>query len=55
MKLQKQSSRKVVDVEYPKWVVVIPSEKIKELGWKERMELDLDSKRNELILKPKKF
>lgn len=54
MKLQKQSSRKVGNVEYPKWVVVIPPEKIKEMGWKEGIELDLDSKKNELILKPKK-
>jgi len=54
VKLQKQSSRKVGNVEYPKWVVVIPPEKIKEMGWKEGIELDLDSKKNELILKPKK-
>lgn len=54
MKLQKQSSRKYNDTEYSKWVVVIPPEKIKEMGWKEGMELDFDSKKNELILKPKK-
>ncbi len=53
MKLQRQSSRKVGNVEYDKWVVVIPPEKVKEMGWKEGMELDLDSKKNELILKPK--
>lgn len=54
MKLQKQSSRTVKDIEYAKWVVVIPPEKIKEMGWKEGMELDLDSNENKLILKPKK-
>ena len=55
MKLQKQSSRTVKDIEYAKWVVVIPPEKIKEMGWKEGMELDLDSKDSKLILKPKKL
>ena len=54
MKLQKQSSRKVGNVEYPKWVVVIPPEQIKELGWKEGIELEVEPKKNELILKPKK-
>lgn len=54
MRLQKQLSRKVGSEEYAKWVVVIPPEKIRELGWKEGLELDFDSKKNELILKPKR-
>ena len=55
MKLQKQLSRKVGKEEYAKWVVVIPPEKVKELGWKAGIELDFDSKNNRLILKPRKI
>lgn len=54
LKLQKQSSRKVGTVEYPKWVVVIPPDKVEELGWKEGIELEADPKENKLILRPKK-
>jgi len=54
LKLQKQLSRKVGDEEYAKWVIVIPPDKIKEMGWKEGIELDFDSKEDRLILKPKK-
>lgn len=54
MKLQKQLSRKYNDEEYAKWVVVIPPEKVKESGWKEGLELDVDFKDGKLILKPKK-
>lgn len=54
MKLQKQLSRKVGNEEYAKWVVVIPPEKIKELGWKEGVELEVDPKNDRLILRPKK-
>lgn len=53
MKLQKQLSRKVEGKEYPKWVVTIPPEKIKEVGWKEGTELDVDVKENKITLKPK--
>jgi hypothetical protein len=54
VRLQKQLSRKVGTEEYAKWVVVIPPDKIKELGWKEGIELDFDSKESKLVLKPKK-
>lgn len=54
VKLQKQLSKKVGNIEYAKWVVVIPPEKIKEMGWKEGTELLIDNKNNVLILKPKK-
>lgn len=54
MKLQKQSSRVHNNIEYSKWVVVLPSDKIKEAGWKEGTELEADLKGNNLILKPKK-
>lgn len=53
MKLQKQSSRKVGNVEYPKWVVVIPPETIKNAGWKEGTELDADFRDGKLIIKKK--
>ncbi|WP_182130949.1 AbrB/MazE/SpoVT family DNA-binding domain-containing protein [Nitrosopumilus sp. b3] len=53
MKLQKQLSRKVGNEEYAKWVVVIPPEKIKELGWKEGAELEMDSKKDRLVVKKK--
>ncbi|MGP8125554.1 MAG: hypothetical protein ACLQEQ_06785 [Nitrososphaerales archaeon] len=40
MRLQKQRSREVKGKEYYRWTVVIPPEKIKELGWKEGEELN---------------
>lgn len=52
MKLQKQLSRKVKDIEYPKWVVTIPPEKIKEVGWKEGVELEASVKDRKIVLKP---
>lgn len=54
MKLQKQLSRKAGNIEYPKFVVVIPPEQIKEVGWKEGTELSADVGENKIILKPKK-
>jgi len=53
MKLQKQLSRKVGATEYPKWVVTIPPEVVKESGWKEGTELQAELKNNKIILKPK--
>ena len=54
MKLQKQLSRKSGKIEYPKFVVVIPPEKIKEAGWKGGIELEADIKNGKIILKEKK-
>lgn len=54
MKLQKQLSRKVGNEEYAKWVVVIPPEKIKESGWKEGDELEIDIRGDKLLIKRKK-
>ena len=54
MKLQQRSNRKVGDKEYMKWYVDIPSNVIKEAGWKEGSELDVDVKDGKLVLKPKK-
>lgn len=53
MKLQKQVSRKVGDIEYSKWVVVIPSEKIKEANWKNGQELEIEVKQGTMKLKTK--
>lgn len=55
MKLQKQSSRKKGDPhyeDYAKWVVVVPQDRIKELGWKEGIELKDELKENSLLLRP---
>jgi len=53
MKLQRQLSRKVGNEEYDKWVVVIPPEKIKEIGWKEGVDLEVIVKDNKLVLRTK--
>jgi len=42
----------VQGTEYVKWVVVIPPSQIKELGWREGMELQSRVKGNKLIIKP---
>ncbi len=54
MKLQKQMSRRVGEIVYPKWVVVIPPEKIEELKWKEGEDLEVVIKNNRITLIPKK-
>jgi len=51
MKLQKQLSRKVGDIEYVKWVLVIPPNMIEELKWREGQELEAEVKENKLIVK----
>ena len=53
MKLQKRFNRKVGDKEYSKWVVVLPNDKIQELGWSEGAELDIDAKKGVITLKPR--
>ena len=50
MKLQKQLSRKVGNVEYAKWVLVIPPNMIEELKWKEGQELEAEIKENKLLI-----
>lgn len=50
MRLQKQLSRKSVDKEYSKWVLVIPPEKIKEAGLKEGQNLEVVAKDGKLII-----
>lgn len=54
MKLQKQLSRKSGNTVYPKYVVVIPPDKIKEAGWREGVELEADVKDNRVVLRPTK-
>ena len=51
MKLQKQLSRKVGDIEYTKWVLVIPPNMVEELKWKEGQDLEAEVKENKLIVK----
>lgn len=46
-------SRRIGNVEYAKWVVVIPPDKIKEAGWKDGEELDIVRIGNKIQLKPK--
>ena len=53
MKLQKRFNRKVGEKEYSKWVIILPQEKVEELGWKEGTELDLETKKGVAILKTK--
>jgi len=51
MKLQKQLSRKVKDVEYAKWVLVIPPNIIEKLKWKGGQELEAEIKESVLVVK----
>ena len=53
MKLQKQLSRKVGDIEYPKYVLVIPPTTIKEIGWKDGEELEVEIKDKKLVISKK--
>lgn len=53
VKLQKRFNRKVGNKEYSKWVVVLPNDKVQELGWKEGAELDIDTKKGAITLRPK--
>lgn len=53
MRLQKQVTRKVEDKRYAKYVVVIPSDSVNELGWKEGQELQQQVQGKKLIIGPK--
>ena len=54
MKLQKRVNRRVGDKEYVKWYVNIPSDMVKEFGWKEGQELQPEKNSKKLVLTPKK-
>jgi antitoxin component of MazEF toxin-antitoxin module len=53
VKLQKRFNRRVGKKEYSKWVVVLPNDKVEQVGWEEGMELDLDAKKGAITLRPK--
>ena len=50
MKLTKQWSRDYGDKEYHKYLVVLPSKIIKELGWKGGEDLEAETKNDKLII-----
>jgi antitoxin component of MazEF toxin-antitoxin module len=52
MRLQKQISRQTARKEYSKYVVVIPPERIEELGWRKGLELEVEVRGSSLTLKP---
>jgi len=54
MKLQSRVNRRVGNKEYRKYYVDLPTEIIKELGWKDSVEIEYDVKDDKIILKPKK-
>lgn len=51
MKLQKQTTRKIGNVEYAKWVITIPPSQIEKIGWKEGDNLESVVKGKSLIVK----
>jgi AbrB family looped-hinge helix DNA binding protein len=53
MKLQKQVSRKVKNKEYSKYVIVLPSEIVAKLGWKEGENLEAFVRNKKLVIKQK--
>lgn len=50
MHLQKQLSKRVGKKEYAKWVIVIPPEKIKEMGWGEGDLLEVVIKNGKMMI-----
>jgi hypothetical protein len=53
VKLQKQSSKKKGEKDYPKYVVVIPQDKVVASGFHEGDELEAEAKKGEIKLKRK--
>lgn len=53
MKLQKQISRIVGDKEYVKYVLIIPPDRVKELGWRDGEELTGQIQGKKLTISPK--
>jgi len=49
-KLQKQLSRRVGDKRYTKWVITIPREQVKRLGWASGDEIEAIVKDDKLVL-----
>jgi len=52
MKLQRQVVRKKGEEKYYKWVVIIPQDRVKNLGWKEGIELIDELKGDLLYIRP---
>lgn len=50
MRLQKQLSKKVGNIEYAKYVIVVPPNSIKELDWKAGQELNFEIKDKKLVI-----
>ncbi len=53
VKLQKQLSRKVGDISYPKYVVTLSPKYIEKVGWKEGTELEATVENGKIVLRPK--
>ncbi|MFH0978319.1 MAG: hypothetical protein V1837_03370 [Candidatus Woesearchaeota archaeon] len=54
MHLQKHISRKYGNKEYAKWVIVLKTEHIEQLVWKEGDELKAEVKGNKLLIEKNK-
>jgi antitoxin component of MazEF toxin-antitoxin module len=54
MRLQKQKSRKVGNKEYSKYVIIVPPDRVDELGWRDGEELADQVQGNRLIISPSK-
>lgn len=54
MKLQKQLSRKVGKIEYPKWVVTLPPKVVEKAGWKAGENLEAVFSNGKIVLVHKK-
>jgi bifunctional DNA-binding transcriptional regulator/antitoxin component of YhaV-PrlF toxin-antitoxin module len=52
MKLRRTQNRVYHGKIYEKWILVLPPEDVKKLGWTEGIELEPTVKRNELRLRP---
>ena len=52
MRLQKQKVRKSGDKEYFKWVLLVPPDRVKQLGWNEGVELKEEIKGDSLYIRP---
>ena len=53
MKIQKQLSKKWGDKKYYKYVIVVPSNKVKEAGLKKGDKLETKAEKNKLVLEKK--
>jgi len=54
MKLQRQLSKRIGNIEYSKYVVNISPKIIKDIGWKDGEELEIIKKREVLVLRAKR-